>query len=68
MCIQPKKKIEILQEIKIADNYRSYTKYIKPLLIEGMLEYTLPDKLSSKYQQYQTTLKGKAKVAQKGQK
>lgn len=58
-CLRPKKRSEIFIRIGVYNNYDQFKKYIRPLLEKGYLARTIPDKLSSRNQQYKTTPSGK---------
>jgi ATP-dependent DNA helicase RecG len=58
LCLKAASKETIFEEIDLYRNTKNYTKYIKPLIEKGWLQHTLPDRLTSRYQQYITTDKG----------
>jgi predicted transcriptional regulator len=41
---------------------RSFKRHIDPLLVEGLIEMTVPDKPNSKLQKYRLTGKGKKHI------
>ena len=57
-CRQPQKRNDILKEIGYNNHAAYFTRYIEPLIIHGLLNYTLPDRLTSPHQRYETTEKG----------
>lgn len=59
-CLRPKKRREIMIRLNLYNNPKNFSKYVQPILDKGYLELTLPDKLSSKNQQYKTTHTGEA--------
>jgi ATP-dependent DNA helicase RecG len=58
-CIEPKSKDEIFEKITLYKNTKNYNHHIKPLIDVGWLNLTLPNKPTSKNQQYYTTELGK---------
>lgn len=54
-CLRPKKKKEILNFLELFVNYDNYLRKIKPLVNDGYLTPTIPNKPTSRYQQYKTT-------------
>lgn len=54
-CLKPKSRIEIFDYINLYNNTKNFRKYFKPLIEAEWLQLTLPDKLTSKDQQYFTT-------------
>ena len=57
-CLRPKKKKEILAYIGLSNKYKNFQRHIKPLIQEGLLIQTIPDKPTSENQQYRTTTEG----------
>lgn len=53
-CNTPKSREEIFKHIEIYNNSRNFTEYIKPIIEPDWLQYTIPDKPTSKNQQYIT--------------
>jgi Fic family protein len=49
---------EIFDAIGMKNDFRSFKRNIEPLLIDKIIEMTIPDKPSSKYQKYMLTEKG----------
>jgi len=58
-CITPRKRKEIFDNLNISNHPKNYSNNIKPLLENGLLVNTLPDKKTSPKQKYLTTDKGK---------
>lgn len=58
-CKEPKSKDEIFEELGLYKNTKNHNHHIKPLLVAGWLNLTLPKKPTSKNQQYYTTELGK---------
>jgi ATP-dependent DNA helicase RecG len=54
-CQEPKSKDEIFGRIKLYKNTKNFNHHIKPLIEVGWLNLTLPNKPTSKNQQYYTT-------------
>ena len=58
-CITPRKRKEIFDNLNISNHPKNYSNNIEPLLENGLLVNTLPDKKTSPKQKYLTTDKGK---------
>lgn len=58
-CVEPKSRDEIFEKIGLYKNTKNFKYHIKPLIDAGWLQLTLPDKLTSRDQQYYTTDLGK---------
>lgn len=58
-CIEPGARDQIFEKIGLYKNTKNFQNHIKPLIGAGWLQLTLPDKLTSKDQQYYTTDLGK---------
>ena len=54
-CSSPKSRREIMAEIGLSDKVSFLENYIKPLIADGKLSYTQPDKPNSATQKYITT-------------
>ncbi|MDP3914650.1 MAG: KTSC domain-containing protein [Bacteroidota bacterium] len=54
-CSEPKTRDEIFELISLYKNTKNFQKHIKPLIDAGWLKLTLPDKLTSRAQQYFTS-------------
>jgi ATP-dependent DNA helicase RecG len=58
-CKTPQSRREILEnELELSNQTYNYQKFIMPLIEEGTLSYTIPEKINSRNQQYITTEKG----------
>ncbi len=57
-CGTPKSKLELLSSAGLSNAYLNYKRHIVPLLEQGLLEMTLPDKPNSRLQKYRLTEKG----------
>lgn len=55
---------EIFAAIGMTGDFRAFKRNIEPLIRDGCIEMTLPDKPSSKLQKYHLTDKGKAIISQ----
>ncbi|RPH33090.1 MAG: KTSC domain-containing protein [Bacteroidales bacterium] len=51
-CISPKSREEIFEHIEIYNNSRNFRNYIKPIIDIGWLQLTIPEKPTSKNQEY----------------
>lgn len=58
-CQEPKSNDEIFEKIELYKNTKNFKNHIKPLIEAGWLNFTLPDKPTSKNQKYFTTDLGK---------
>jgi len=56
----PQSKAQLLKSIGLANAYLSYKRHIQPLVADGLLEMTLPDKPNSRLQKYRLTENGRA--------
>ena len=54
-CIQPRLKTEIAEYMGVKTLYYAMKKYVNPLLADGRLAMTIPEKPQSKLQRYYTT-------------
>ena len=59
-CKTERKKQEILNYIDLSPAYTNYKRYILPLLQNGLLAFTIPDKPRSRSQKYKITESGRA--------
>jgi predicted transcriptional regulator len=50
---------ELLQKIGLANKTENFEKYLKVFMEIGLIEWTIPDRKTSKLQQYRITEKGK---------
>lgn len=58
-CKTAQSRREILEdELGLSNQTYNYQKFIMPLILEGVLSYTIPDKVNSRNQQYIITKKG----------
>lgn len=57
-CQIPKKRVEILHFLKLTNHPKNYKSNVVPLIENGLLETTVPDKPKSSNQKYRTTEKG----------
>jgi Fic family protein len=56
----PQSKTQLLETAGLANAYLNYKRHIHPLIADGLLEMTLPDKPNSRLQKYRLTDKGRA--------
>ena len=59
-CISEKSLLEIITLLHFSNRTKFRNKYINPLIAEGLLAMTVPNKPNSRLQKYYTTEKGKA--------
>jgi ATP-dependent DNA helicase RecG len=64
-CSTPKQKQEILALLGLRPVYLNFKRHIQPLVKQGVLEMTIPDKPRSSKQRYRTTDLGRKALAQK---
>jgi len=57
-CRTERKKQEILNYLNLSPAYRNYKRHILPLLQNGLLAFTIPDKPKSRSQKYKITESG----------
>lgn len=62
-CYRPQKRRDILSRLGLLSNQSNYRRHIYPLIEQGYLALTVPDKPNSRNQQYRTTPKGQAYLA-----
>lgn len=55
----PRTKVELLQMLGLANAYMNYKRHLLPLIEQGFIERTIPDKPNSRLQKYRLTEKGK---------
>lgn len=65
-CILQQSLIDIMTKMGWNDRTKFKRKYINPLIAEGWLDMTVPDKPNSRLQKYYTTEKGKTLLCQDG--
>ena len=58
-CITPKTRNEIFKHLGISNQSKNYNRYLFPLIENGMIQLSIPDKPKSQFQKYQTTESGK---------
>ena len=61
-CEEAKPNREIIIAAGLKDRVTFMKKYIKPLIAEGLLAMSIPDKPNSRLQKYYTTEKGKSLI------
>lgn len=62
-CEKPKSRLLILEHIGLYNNSKNFNNYIKPLIVSEWLKQTIPDKPTSKNQQYFTAALGSKLLA-----
>ena len=62
-CEQPQSRLSILENLGLYNNSRNFENYIKPLIEFDWLNQTIPNKPTSKNQQYVTDVSGKYLVS-----
>ena len=60
MCLYENTLTQIIASLNFSDRTKFKRKYINPLIAEGLLAMTVPDKPNSRLQKYYTTEKGKS--------
>lgn len=63
-CISERSLMEIITLLHFSNRTKFRNKYINPLIAEGLLAMTVPDKPNSRLQKYYTTEKGKSLLCQ----
>ena len=63
-CSTPRRKQEILAHLGLRPVYLNFKRHIQPLVEQGFLEMTIPDKPRSSKQRYRTTHLGHKALAQ----
>ncbi|MCZ2102630.1 MAG: KTSC domain-containing protein [Chitinophagales bacterium] len=58
-CTKPKSRDELFEKIGLYKNTKNFQNHIKPLIDFGWLNYTIPNKITSRDQKYYTTDLGK---------
>jgi len=59
-CLQPSRIVDLMHQVGRSDRTKFRNSVLKPLLEEGLVKMTIPDKPRSSRQRYQTTKKGRA--------
>jgi len=59
----PKGTADLLRAVGLAAVYLNYQRHLLPLLGQGLIERTIPDKPRSRLQKYRLTAKGRAVLA-----
>jgi ATP-dependent DNA helicase RecG len=62
---QPRTKAELLEVLGLANVYMNYKRHLLPLIEQGFIEMTIPEKPKSRLQKYRLTEKGKG-IQKKG--
>ena len=57
-CTETRSVVDMLEFMGLRDRTKFRNKYVKPLLEEGIIEMTIPDKPNSQNQKYRLTSKG----------
>jgi ATP-dependent DNA helicase RecG len=63
-CSTPRRKQEILAQLGLRPVYLNFKRHIQPMVEQGFLEMTIPDKPRSSKQRYRTTDLGRKVLAQ----
>lgn len=58
----PQSKATLLRAAGLANAYLNYKRHIHPLIADGLLEMTIPDKPTSRLQKYRLTAKGRRMI------
>ncbi len=61
-CLSERSIVELAEKMELSDRSKFRKKYINPLLDEGLLTMTVPDKPNSPLQKYYTTEQGKSLI------
>ena len=59
-----KSREEILNHIDLINHTKNFNNYLKPLIVYGLIELTIPDKPNSQFQKYRLTEKGRKLLKQ----
>ena len=57
-CAETRSVVEMLEFMGLRDRTKFRNKYVKPLIEEGIIEMTIPEKPNSQNQKYRLTSKG----------
>ncbi|WP_394342496.1 Fic family protein [Methanoculleus taiwanensis] len=63
---EPKSKAELSRELGQKEISGQQSKVVRQLLADQLIEYTIPEKPSSRFQKYRLTGKGRATLAKPG--
>lgn len=55
-CIEPKSRVEIFNKIDLSNQSKNFKSHIEPLIENGFLAMTIPDKVRSQNQKYYTVV------------
>jgi ATP-dependent DNA helicase RecG len=67
LCLEPKSRDEIFKIIGLTNQTKNFRSTIVPLMEQGYLKLTIPDKPTSKKQKYHTTLSGRSVIKAPGE-
>lgn len=67
LCLEPKSREEIFKIIGLTNQTKNFQSTIVPLMEQGYLKLTIPDKPTSKKQKYHTTLSGRSVIKATGE-
>ena len=59
---QPRTKAELLEILGLANVYMNYKRHLLPLIEQGFIEMTIPEKPKSRLQKYRLTVKGEKQI------
>ncbi len=58
--VMPQSKVALLSVMGLSNDYKNFQRHLLPLMEQGLLEWTLPDKPNSRLQKYRLTSAGHA--------
>ncbi|MFY8035014.1 MAG: Fic family protein [Flexibacteraceae bacterium] len=58
ICVVPQGRKMVLEQLGLSGNVKNYDTYMAPLVLQGLLQMTIPNKPTNPNQKYVTTLKG----------
>jgi len=64
---EPKSRIDLLKAACLSDVYMNYRRHLVPMIVQGVIERTIPDKPNSRLQKYRLSAKGRALLTSAGQ-
>ncbi len=64
---EPKSRIDLLRAACLSDVYMNYRRHLVPMIVQGVIERTIPDKPNSRLQKYRLSAKGRALLTSAGQ-